>query len=72
MIHAGTKRTVYSVRCTIQSWLPRCRVDPARFMQQMYPEGKFKELEPRLKYGWFHLQLNSMFQDLKGQTGYVR
>ena len=34
------------------------------------PEAKFKQFEPRLKfeirlkYGWFHLKLYSMFQDL--------
>ena len=34
------------------------------------PEAEFKEFErrlefkPRLKYGWFHLKLYSMFQDL--------
>ena len=27
-------------------------------------EAKFKEFEPRLKYGWFHLKLYSIFQDL--------
>jgi len=36
----------------------------------IYPEAEFKEFErqlkfkPRLKYGWFHLKLYSMFQDL--------
>ena len=29
------------------------------------PEAKFKEFEPRLKYGWFHLKLYSIFQDFK-------
>ena len=34
------------------------------------PEAEFKEFErrfkfkPRLKYGWFHLKLYQMFQDL--------
>ena len=28
------------------------------------PETKFKEFEPWLKYGWFHLKLYSMFQDI--------
>ena len=34
------------------------------------PEAEFKEFEPqlkfetRLKYGWFHLKLYAMFQDL--------
>jgi len=26
------------------------------------PEAEFKEFEPRLKYGWFHLKLYQMFQ----------
>ena len=35
----------------------------------LIPEAEFKEFEPRLnfetrlKYGWFHLKLYSMFQD---------
>ena len=35
-----------------------------------YPVAEFKEFErrfkfkPRLKYGWFHLKLYQMFQDL--------
>ena len=28
------------------------------------PKAEFKEFEPRLKYGWFHLKLYQMFQDL--------
>ena len=28
------------------------------------PEAKFKQFEMRLKYGWFHLKLYSIFQDL--------
>jgi len=34
------------------------------------PEAEFKEFErrfkfkPRIKYGWFHLELYQMFQDL--------
>ena len=27
-------------------------------------EAEFKEFEPRLKYGWFHSKLYSIFQDL--------
>ena len=27
-------------------------------------EAEFKEFEPRLNYGWFHIELNSIFQDL--------
>ena len=27
-------------------------------------ETEFKEFEPRLKYGWFHLKLYLIFQDL--------
>ena len=36
----------------------------------MKPEAEFKEFErrfkfkPQLKYGWFHLKLYQMFQDL--------
>ena len=39
-----------------------------------YPEAEFKEFErrlkfkPRLKYGWFHLKLYSMFQDLSRRS----
>jgi len=29
-------------------------------------EAEFKEFEPRLKYGWFHLKLFSIFQNLAG------
>ena len=39
------------------------------------PEAEFKELEPRLKYGLFHLELHLMFQDLSrrsNKTGYWR
>ena len=25
---------------------------------------EFKEFDPRFKYGWFHLKLYQMFQDL--------
>ena len=47
----------------------------------MYPEAKFKEFEPRhkfkprLKYGWFHLKLYSIFQDLcrlSIETGFLQ
>ena len=43
------------------------------------PEAEFKEFDPRLKfkprlkYGWFHLKLYSIFQDLSRcsiQTGF--
>jgi len=46
-----------------------------------YPEAEFKEFEqrlkfkPRLKYGWFHIKLYSMFQDLSQrsiETGFWR
>ena len=30
---------------------------------QSRPEAEFKEFEPRLKFGWFHLKLYSIFQD---------
>ena len=33
-------------------------------------EAKFKEFEPRLKYGWFHLKLYSMFQLRSVETGF--
>ena len=33
------------------------------------PETEFKEFEPRLKYGWFHLKLYSIYQD---ETGFGR
>ena len=45
------------------------------------PEAEFKEFEPRLKfgtrlkYGWFHFKLYSMFQDLSRRsikTGFWR
>ena len=39
------------------------------------PEAEFNELEPRLKYGLFHLELHLMFQDLSrrsNKTGYWR
>ena len=32
------------------------------------PEAEFKEFEPRLKYGWFHLKLYSLFQDLRRRS----
>ena len=38
-------------------------------------EAEFKEFKPRLKYGWFHLKLYSMFQDLSRrsiETGFWR
>jgi len=28
----------------------------------MFTVAEFKEIEPRLKHGWFHLKLYSMFQ----------
>ena len=31
-------------------------------------EAEFKEFEPRLKYGWFHLKLYSIFQDLSRRS----
>ena len=40
---------------------------------KQYSEAEFKEFERRLKfkpwikYGWFHLKLYSMFQDLSGR-----
>ena len=29
-----------------------------------YTVAEFEEFEPRFKYGWFHLKLYQMFQDL--------
>ena len=31
-------------------------------------EAEFKEFESRLKYGWFHLKMYSMFQDLSRRS----
>ena len=31
-------------------------------------EAKFKEFKPRLKYGWFHLKLYYIFQDLSRRS----
>jgi len=31
-------------------------------------EAEFKEFEPRLKYGWFHLKLYSILQDLSRRS----
>ena len=28
------------------------------------PKAEFKEFEPRLKYGWFHLKSYLLFQDV--------
>ena len=39
-------------------------------MPYLYSEAEFKEFDPRLKfetrlkYGWFHLKLHSIFQSL--------
>ena len=30
--------------------------------------AEFKEFEPRLNYGWFHLKLYQMFQDLSRRS----
>ena len=65
MIFAGTTRTVHTI--IPSSLATQWRVDPTRFMQ---PVVEFKEFErrfkfnSRLKYGWFHLKLYQMFQDL--------
>ena len=34
----------------------------------LYSEAEFKEFDPRLKYGWFHLKLYSMFQNLRRRS----
>ena len=31
-------------------------------------DAEFKEFEPQLKYGWFHLELYSKFQDLSRRS----
>ena len=33
-----------------------------------FPEAEFKEFEQQLKYGWFHLKLYSIFQDLSQRS----
>ena len=51
------------------------------FMAFKCPEAEFKKFErrprfkPQLKYGWFHLKLYLMFQDLSRrsiETGFLR
>ena len=34
------------------------------FFKCIFLEAEFKEFETRLKYGWFHLKLFLIFQDL--------
>ena len=34
----------------------------------MISEAEFTDVEPRLKYGWFHLELYSMFQGLSQRS----
>ena len=47
-------------------------VELSYILFSLKPEAEFKEFEPllkfkpRLKYGWFHLKLYSIFQDLSG------
>ena len=47
---------------------------PAKLSYQNSTEVEIKEFEPqlkfktRLKYGWFHLKLYSMFQDLSRRS----
>ena len=50
--------------CRIQ---PSSRIDRRVSNAHKQTEAEFKEFEPRLKYGWFHLKLYSIFQDLSGQ-----
>ena len=38
----------------------------------MLTEAEFKEFKPRLKYGWFHLKLYLIFQDLSRFWGDLR
>ncbi len=35
-----------------------------KYKNIMTSEAEFKEFEQRFKYGWFHLKLYQMFQDL--------
>ena len=45
------------------------------FTYCLHNVAEFKEFEPRLKYSWFHLKLNLMFQDLNRrsiETGFWR
>ena len=49
------------------------RLTLGKRIKTTYPEAEFKEYEPRLKYGWFHLKPYSIFQDLSRrliETGY--
>ena len=34
----------------------------------LYPEAEIKEFLPRVKYGWFHLKLYKIFQDLSQRS----
>ena len=51
-----------------------CRSTDYFIILLQYPDTEFKEFEPRLKfkprfkYGWFHLKLHSMFQDLSRRS----
>ena len=38
------------------------------FNQFNRSEAEFKEFKPRLKYGWFHLKLYSIFQELSWRS----
>ena len=60
---------------------PRFQISEQPRREYRFPEAEFKEFEPRLKfetrlkYGWFHLKLYSMFQELSRryiETGYWR
>ena len=41
---------------------------PKKVSERFRPEAEFKEFESRLKYGWFHLKLYSIFQDLSWRS----
>ena len=39
-----------------------------RNLSNKSPDAEFKEFEPRLKYGWFHLKSYLLFQDLSQRS----
>ena len=38
------------------------------YVVRRFSWGQFKEFEPGLKYGWFHLKLYSIVQDLSRRS----
>ena len=58
----------------MQNWTQIWILDPHPVAEIKEFERRFK-FKPRLKYGWFHLKLYQMFQDLNRrliQTGFWR